>query len=70
MERISIGFAAGQVLALRVDKSALTELTTALSGNELWHQISTDEGDVSVRLDGVVYLRTENTGSKVGFGSS
>ena len=68
MERISIGFAAGQVIALRVEKEALDGLTTALSGNELWHQISTEEGVVNVRLDSVVYLRTENSETKVGFG--
>jgi hypothetical protein len=70
MERISIGFAAGQVLALRVDKTALGSLNDALSSSDAWHQISTDEGDVSLRLDAVVYLRTEASGSKVGFGSS
>ena len=68
MERISIGFAAGQVLGLRVEKDALDSLTTALSGNELWHQVSTDEGVVNVRLDHIVYLRTENNETKVGFG--
>jgi hypothetical protein len=68
MERISIGFAAGQVLGLRVEQDALTNLTTALSGNELWHQITTEEGVVNVRLDNVVYLRTESSETKVGFG--
>jgi hypothetical protein len=68
MERISIGFAAGQTLSLRVDQDAIDALTTALSGNERWHQISSDEGSVNVRLDGVVYLRTEKSESKVGFG--
>ena len=68
MERISIGFAAGQVLALRVEDDALSGLTTALSGNEVWHQMSTEEGVVNLRLDSVVYLRTESSETKVGFG--
>lgn len=68
MERISIGFAAGQVLGLRVDKAQLDELTSALSGQNLWHQVSTEDGSVNLRLDSVVYLRTENPESKVGFG--
>jgi hypothetical protein len=68
MERISIGFAAGQVIAMRVEEEALAGLTKALSGNELWHQLSTEEGVVNVRLDSVVYLRTENSDTKVGFG--
>lgn len=68
MERISIGFAAGQVLSLRVEEDALASLTQALSGNELWHQIAAEEGAVNLRLDGIVYLRTESTATKVGFG--
>jgi hypothetical protein len=68
MERISIGFAAGQVVSLRVEKSVLDELTGALGGQNLWHQVSTDDGSVNIRLDTVVYLRTENPESKVGFG--
>ncbi|MFT4035530.1 MAG: hypothetical protein QM679_08135 [Patulibacter sp.] len=68
MERISIGFAAGQVLGLRVDQAALEGLTTALSGNERWHQVETEEGTVNLRLDHIVYLRTESSETKVGFG--
>lgn len=68
MERISIGFAAGQVLSLRVGKDALAELTTALSGQSLWHSIAAEDGAVNVRLDSIVYLRSENPESKVGFG--
>ncbi len=68
MERISIGFAAGQVLGLRVDKDALDGLAAALSSTEPWFQLSTEDGTVSIRTDAVVYLRTENPESKVGFG--
>ncbi|MEH3053267.1 MAG: hypothetical protein PGN13_04555 [Patulibacter minatonensis] len=68
MERISIGFAAGQVLGLRVEKSTLDALTSALSGNERWHALETEDGPVNVRLDQVVYLRTESSDTKVGFG--
>ena len=68
MERISIGFAAGQVVSLRVEKNVLDELTNALSSQNPWHQVTTDDGSVNLRLDSVVYLRTENPESKVGFG--
>ncbi|MDQ8046013.1 MAG: hypothetical protein AAGC46_16955 [Solirubrobacteraceae bacterium] len=68
MERISIGFAAGQTLSLRVEQDAIDALQSALGGDNLWHKVSTDEGDVSIRLDTVVYLRSESSESKVGFG--
>ena len=68
MERISIGFAAGQVLSLRVSKDALEGLAGALNGQSPWHDIATEDGQVNLRLDAIVYLRTENPESKVGFG--
>ena len=68
MERISIGFAAGQVLSLRVSEDALSGLTAALTSTEPWHQVSAEDGAVSIRTESVVYLRTENPESKVGFG--
>lgn len=68
MERISIGFAAGQTLGLRVEQATIDALQSALSGNEVWHVVDAEEGAVSIRLDSVVYVRTEKTESKVGFG--
>ncbi len=68
MERISIGFAAGQTLGLRVEQAAIDALQSALGGNEVWHVVDAEEGAVNVRLDSVVYVRTEKTETKVGFG--
>lgn len=68
MERISIGFSGGGGLALRVEKDALASLRTAVKAGEGWYDVESDEGTVSVKTDQVVYLRTENTESKVGFG--
>ncbi len=68
MERISIGFAAGQTLSLRVEEDALTGLRNALTGSDLWFALDTEDGPVSLRLDTVVYLRAESSASKVGFG--
>lgn len=68
MERIAIGFAAGQNLSLRVEPDALTGLRNALTGNDLWYSLDSEDGPVSIRLDKVVYLRGESSASKVGFG--
>lgn len=68
MERISIGFAAGQSLSLRVEEDALTGLRNALTGNDLWFALDTEDGPVSVRLDTIVYLKGESSATKVGFG--
>ncbi len=71
MERISIGFAAGQQLSLRVEKDSLTTLQGALGDahSPLWFALDSDDGVVSLRLDSIVFLRVEKADSKVGFGS-
>ena len=71
MERISIGFAAGQNLSLRVETNALEALRSALGNaqSDLWFPLESDDGIVSLRLDSIVFLRAEKSDSKVGFGS-
>lgn len=68
MERISIGFSGGGGLALRVGSDELDGLRSAVKAGEGWYDVTTDEGVVSVKTDQVVFLRTENSESKVGFG--
>lgn len=70
MDRIGIGFAAGQALTLRVKKSEAKALQEALAAGGSWYELQTDDGPVSLRLESVVYVRTESTESKVGFGSN
>jgi hypothetical protein len=71
MERISIGFAAGQNLSLRVKKDSLDALRESLAGGkgDLWFPLDSEDGVVSLRLDSIVFLRVESSDSKVGFGS-
>jgi len=68
MDRISIGFAAGQVLSLRVEQSELTQLLDAVTSGRTWHDVSSEDGPVKVRLDEIVYVRGESKESRVGFG--
>jgi hypothetical protein len=64
---VSIGFAGGQVLSVRVDADALRGLTGALGGNG-WHELMLEDGAVRVRLDQVVYVRVDADAHRVGFG--
>jgi hypothetical protein len=64
---VSIGFAGGQVLAVRVDEDALRGLTDALGGDG-WHELAVEDGAVRVRLDKVVYVRVDAAEHRVGFG--
>jgi hypothetical protein len=65
---VAIGFQGGQVLSVRVDDGALEGLTRALGGDRLWHDLTTEDGTVQIRLDKVVYLNVAGHEHRVGFG--
>jgi hypothetical protein len=68
-QRISIGFQASPPLGLRVSDEELRKLEDAL-GNEGWHQITAEDGNVKLNLAHVLWLRTESDEHRVGFGVS
>jgi hypothetical protein len=68
LRRISIGFQAGQVLALRVSEEQLKILYKALQDGG-WHELESEDGPVRLYLGQVVYVRAEDEDSRVGFGA-
>jgi hypothetical protein len=66
-QRISIGFQASPPLGLRVSDDELNRLNEAL-GNEGWHQITAEDGNVRLNLAHVLWVRTESDEHRVGFG--
>ena len=67
-QQISIGFQGGQVLALRVSDEQLKALQKLLGENS-WHDLETEEGPVRLDLGQVVYVRSESSDLRVGFGA-
>jgi hypothetical protein len=67
-QQISIGFQGGQVLSLRVSDENLKALQKAL-GDTGWHELASDEGPVRLDLGQVVYVRSESSDLRVGFGA-
>jgi hypothetical protein len=67
-QQISIGFQGGQVLALRVTDEQLKALQKVLGDNG-WHELGSDEGPVRLDLGQVVYVRSESSDLRVGFGA-
>jgi hypothetical protein len=65
--RISVGFQGGQVLALRVTEEQLEALHRAL-GSGGWHELESEDGPVRLDLSQVVYVRSEESDQRVGFG--
>ena len=66
--KIAIGFAGGQVLALRLPEEQLKTLNGVLrEGKERWHEVAAADGAVLVDVGQVVYLRVESDEHRVGF---
>ena len=67
--RADIGFQGGQVLSVRVAKDAYDGLKTALEGDrsDRWHELKTQDSDVSLDLSQVVYVRLDTEDQRVGF---
>jgi hypothetical protein len=68
-QRISIGFHASPPLALRVSDDELGKLQQAIGGDG-WHTVSSEDGDVTLALNHVLYLRVDKDEHQVGFGLS
>lgn len=66
-QRISIGFAGGQVLSARVAPEALTTLRKAL-GTDGWHDLAAEDGTIALDLKQIVYVLVDDEGHRVGFG--
>ena len=68
-ERVTIGFAGGQVLAARVVATELESLTRALGTGSGWHELACEDGAVRLDLAQVAYVRVDSDEPRVGFGA-
>ena len=64
---VTIGFAVGQALAVRLDEEQIKRLREALRDGG-WFELDTEDGTAQIRLDAVVYVRVEGDEQRVGFG--
>jgi hypothetical protein len=67
-ERVEIGFDGGQVIATRVDAKGLEALRKAAESGEGWHTVSGEEGEVTLNVSEIVFIRTASPEQRVGFG--
>jgi hypothetical protein len=68
--RVDIGFSGGQVLSVRMEEQAYADLRKALSGggdSAGWHELKTEDSELSLHLAQVVYVRLDTEKHKVGF---
>ena len=69
-QKVSIGFAGGQVLAVRVAPEALKRLIEALGGDRRWVELALEDGSVQIDLPQVAYVRVDSDEPRVGFGAA
>jgi len=67
--KVSIGFAGGQVLSVRVATDALESLNKALGTAEPWFDLPLDDGAVRISLAQIAYVRVDSDAAQVGFGA-
>ena len=65
--RLDIGFEGGQVLTLRVTDDEYADLRKVLGKGEGWHELKTQDSDIAINLDEVVYVRFDTEEHRVGF---
>jgi hypothetical protein len=65
--RVDVGFQAGPVLGLRLQKEEYETLRKALNGNDRWHEIDAEDATVTLDLSQVIYVRLDTESGRVGF---
>jgi hypothetical protein len=65
--RIEIGFAGGQVVAVRLDESKFKDLRKLLDKAEAWADIETEDGTIALDLRQVVFVRGAPGEHRIGF---
>ena len=69
LQRVTIGFYGTQVLPVKVEPGALDGLLNGLTEGG-WHDLATEDGTVRLNLAQVVYVKTDRTDQRVGFGAA
>jgi hypothetical protein len=68
--RVDIGFSGGQVLSVRMSESSYEDLRKALQAagdTGSWHELKTEDSELSLHLAQVVYVRLDTEKHRVGF---
>jgi hypothetical protein len=66
-EKVSIGFSGGQVVEVKIAAPKLKEFRKALDGADGWYDLETDDGNVSVDLRQIQFMRSAAAPHGIGF---
>jgi hypothetical protein len=67
VKRVSIGFGGGQIAAVRLSDDELGRLRKGLDDGAEWLDLTSDDGDFSLDLRQVVFVKVEGSASAIGF---
>ena len=65
--RVEIGFAGGQVVAVRMNEEKVKDLRKALDKADGWADVETEDGDIALDLRQVVFVRGAPGEHRIGF---
>jgi hypothetical protein len=65
--RIEIGFAGGQVVAVRLDEGKFKDLRKAVDNADGWADVETEDGTIALDLRQVVFIRGAPGEHSIGF---
>jgi hypothetical protein len=65
--RVEIGFAGGQVVAVRMTEDKVKDLRKALDKADGWSDVETEDGDIALDLRQVVFVRGAPGEHRIGF---
>jgi hypothetical protein len=68
-ERVDIGFTGGQVIAARLETKQLADLKKAAAAGSGWHDVTTEDGEVSINVAQLDFIRSDSPDQNVGFGN-
>lgn len=68
--RVEIGFSGGQVASIRLTEKQTSGLRKALDAGDGWFDIETEDGNMSVDLGKVAFLRVLSSDQQIGFSDS
>ena len=69
-KRVSIGFGGGQVAAVRLSGDDLERLRKGLGDGAGWLDLTTEDGDFSLNVSEVVFVKVEGSAASIGFSGS
>jgi hypothetical protein len=65
-QKVEIGFEGGQVVAVRLSERSLKDLRKQVEKGG-WHDVETEDGELSVYLGKVAFLRVDSGDGRIGF---